>query len=393
MTEPESAARYGLRRHQRQARSARVTGRAAIGSPPPALQVLRKLLGRGIAALGVLLQALQADRLEVAVDRRVDGARGLGLTRLHFFDSFQHGIGLEWRAPGQEGVEDGTQTVDVRRCGHGAAAAAGLLGGHVGRRAEDRSRLGQLDVAPDPLRQAEVGHIGLALGVEQDVRGLQVPVQHSALVGVMHRASHGADQSGRAPACVTNAYFPLPTSHQLGKTRAIDQLHRQITVPIVLADVIDGDDVGMVEVASGLRFILEPLERIARGMPAAQDHLQGHEPVETAPGGRGRRSPCRPAQLAEQLVIAKACHGAVRPKARRVIPGRAPVGRRRAHRLGAIRRHCRRLLDPGFGRKGGVEQRHGGGIEVVLFDDEPRERIGQIGVSISRACRDATAVS
>ena len=48
--------------------------------------------------------------------------------------------------------------------------------------------LGQLAVPLDPLGQAEVGDVGLALGIEQDVRRLQVAVQDAALVGVVDRA-------------------------------------------------------------------------------------------------------------------------------------------------------------------------------------------------------------
>ena len=55
-----------------------------------------------------------------------------------------------------------------------------LLRRHERGRADDRTRLGQLAVPLDPLRQAEIGHIRLASLVQQDVRWLQIPVQDPA---------------------------------------------------------------------------------------------------------------------------------------------------------------------------------------------------------------------
>ena len=57
----------GLRLHQSQARSIVPVGRAVIGSPDEvAAQVVGQGLGRGVAPLRVLLQAFQADDLQVA---------------------------------------------------------------------------------------------------------------------------------------------------------------------------------------------------------------------------------------------------------------------------------------------------------------------------------------
>ena len=55
----------------------------------------------------------------------------------------------------------------------------------------------QLGVAVDPLGQAEVGDVGLALLVEQDIGRLQVAVEDAALVGVMDRLGDDGDQPRR----------------------------------------------------------------------------------------------------------------------------------------------------------------------------------------------------
>ena len=69
-----------------------------------------------------------------------------------------------------------------------------LLRGHVAGRADDCAGVREIAVAFDALGQAEVGDVRRAVGVEQDVAGLEVAVQDAALVGVVDGASDG-DQS------------------------------------------------------------------------------------------------------------------------------------------------------------------------------------------------------
>ena len=54
-----------------------------------------------------------------------------------------------------------------------------------------------LGVGVDPLGQAEVGDVRLALLVQQDVRRLQVAVEDAALVGMVDRLGDDGDQPGR----------------------------------------------------------------------------------------------------------------------------------------------------------------------------------------------------
>jgi len=75
-----AAAPAGLRRHQRHTRSARLTGRARIGSPAWILaQILGEGRGTGVAFLRFFAQAFLGDRLQVA--RRLR----LQLRRRHWF--------------------------------------------------------------------------------------------------------------------------------------------------------------------------------------------------------------------------------------------------------------------------------------------------------------------
>ena len=163
------------------------------------MQVVGQGLGRQVPPARVLLQALQADRLEVARDLRVEPPRRLGRGLAHGVERLGHAVAAERGLAGQQGVEDRAQAVDVGGRGDRPATPAGLLGRHVGRRAEDRARLGDLDVGLDPLGQAEVGDVRMALVVDQDVRRLEVAVEDAPGMWAWATAS-AASATSRAAA-------------------------------------------------------------------------------------------------------------------------------------------------------------------------------------------------
>ena len=91
------------------------------------------------------------------------------------------GLAVERRPQRQQLVEGRSQAVDVGAAVDGAGA--GLLGTHVSRRAEQAVVVGQARVG-QPASQAEVGHPDVPLGIDQQVGGLDVAVDHSLVVGV-----------------------------------------------------------------------------------------------------------------------------------------------------------------------------------------------------------------
>ena len=80
--------------------------------------------------------------------------------------------------PVSKGVEDRSQSVDVAQGGHEPLAlppaCSGAMKAGVPRTAPDS---GHTAIALDPLRQPEVTDVWLALLVDQDVGGLEVPVE------------------------------------------------------------------------------------------------------------------------------------------------------------------------------------------------------------------------
>src|SRR5438105_2827793 len=78
-------------------------------------QVVRESRGIGVALARLLLQALQADRLEVAGDLGLKPSRRNGLQSPHHLQRLDQGRPLERRAAGEELVEDRAERVQVRQ--------------------------------------------------------------------------------------------------------------------------------------------------------------------------------------------------------------------------------------------------------------------------------------
>ena len=72
----------------------------------------------------------------------------------------------------------------------------------------------------------------------------------------------------------------LRVCKQLPQAHPIHKLHQQVIQAVGLAEVIDGDDVGMVEPGQRLRLAREPLGEARVFLLLASQDLQRHEAVE-----------------------------------------------------------------------------------------------------------------
>ena len=105
-------------------------------------------------------------------------------------------VAPERPAAGQQLVEDDAQAEDVRAAIDPVPLAPGLLGAHVGRRPGEPGSLAEVLV---PQRQPEVGHVRLAVEVDQDVGRLDVPVDQVPRMGMVQRLGDRRHQLGRLP--------------------------------------------------------------------------------------------------------------------------------------------------------------------------------------------------
>ena len=145
-------------------------------------------------------------------------------------------IAPERSPPGQQLVEDHAQAEDVRSPIDPVPFAPGLLGTHVGGCPSEPATLAEVLVLEG---QPEVRDARLARGVDQDVGGLDVPVDQPSGVGVMQGLGDRGDQFRRIPE--GRASLPDPDR----QVAAFDELGDDEAEAVVRAThVIDRHDVG-----------------------------------------------------------------------------------------------------------------------------------------------------
>ncbi len=175
-----------------------------------------------------------------------------------------------------------------------------LLGRHVADGAEDHSRpggggdaaaFGATSVRVErrlELGQAEVQDLHPPVPGHEQVLGLQVPVNDALLVG--------RGQAVRDLNCVVDGFArgERTSPQALAQRHAVEKLEHDVGVAFVTAGVEDCEQVGMVEGAGGLRFLLEAAKPIGiAGRFRVQD-LDGHLPPQSLiPGAVDLPHPAR----------------------------------------------------------------------------------------------------
>ncbi len=150
---------------------------------------------------------------------------------------------------------------------------------HVLQRADERPDLGVDAAIGQPcaggLGNAEIDHLGHRPAVvegDQDVRRLEVAVDHALLVGVLHGLADRDEQrqplAGRQPGPVAI----------VGDRHALDQLHHEIGAALGLPCIQDLGDVRMIHQGQRLPLLVEAGEH-PLGVKAGANHLDGDAAV------------------------------------------------------------------------------------------------------------------
>ena len=176
----------------------------------------------------------------------------------------------EHRRVGDEFVQRHAERILVARVGIDTLREA--FRGHVAQRADPPSGgVGRARRVLQHERQPEVADMDVALRVEQQVRGLHVPVQHVAAVGVRERTGGLKPQAGDLAGIVDSAAVePL----------AVDELHGVITPLGADARVQDLHDVRVVEHRDHARLVLELVALGGVGGQARREEFHRHFPVQ-----------------------------------------------------------------------------------------------------------------
>jgi hypothetical protein len=280
---------------------------------------------RRVAARRLLGEALEAQRLEIARDVAVQQARGRRIDLPDLSDGVDGAVGPERRAAGEQLVQDRAQPVDVAaRVG---LASGGLFGRHVAGRSHRAAARGQGSVDRHPVGETEVGDARAIRLVDQDVPGLEVAVHDAQRVRRVHGGRDVAHVAGRALGWQRRA------AHQIRQALALDQLHREVRLAVVVADLEHRDGVRVTELGGGARFLAKAVDLVLVGELAGGDELQRDLAIQRRiarpPHHAHRAAPDR----RDQIVTAEAARGGRRWGGRR-----REAEREQAARTGVVRR-------------------------------------------------------
>ena len=150
--------------------------------------------------------------------------------------------------------------------------APGLLGTHVGRRAGQPPTLAEVLILEG---KPEIGHAGFARGVDQDVGGLDVPVDQPSAMGVMQGVGDRGDQFRRIPEGRASLFHPDC------QVASFDELRDDEAEPVFrAAHVVDRHDVGMVQLGENSGFDEKRFHILGAGDSFGVRHLDGDRAVE-----------------------------------------------------------------------------------------------------------------
>ena len=181
-------------------------------------------------------------------------------------------LGVEWARAAHQLVEHGRGAEEVAAPVDDLAPH--LLGRHVLRRPHHHARA--RDVAHGEAGHAEVHDLHPALPREEDVGGLDVAVHDAHLVRVGEALEDGGDDGDLALEAQGRR-----GAHGLEEVVPAEELHGDVGRAVgVVAEVEDGDHVGMHHARDGARLALEAVLLLRVPRDLGEHHLEGDVPLE-----------------------------------------------------------------------------------------------------------------
>ncbi len=162
------------------------------------------------------------------------------------------------------------------------------------------------------LGQAKIHHLDLVLARDHDVGGLHVAVQYARGVRCCEpsRNLYGVADRFRWP--------DRALCHQVAQGRAFHALHRDVKGAVLIRDVVDRNDIGMVQGGCGAGFADQPGDGGVSPDFAPRQCFQGDFTAQHEVGGRINLSHAASAELAVNTVLTNDHTGRDRHKLARV---------------------------------------------------------------------------
>ncbi len=174
----------------------------------------------------------------------------------------------------------------------------------------------------------------LDLPRDQDVLGLDVAVNDPLVVGVLEREGDLPDHAEG------DGQVRRPLAREVvAEVPPLDVFEDHVSLAVVLAELVDVDDVRVVQFRDGLGLGLEPLQGGGVGRELVAEQLQRDFPLERELAGEVDLPHAAGAEPAEELVVAERAAG--------------EIGRRRGRR-------CRVSAVEGWGIASGIGPAPGG---------------------------------
>jgi len=226
-----------------------------------------------------------------------------------------------------------------------------LLGRHVVRRAHHLVRTGQPSAvggAAEDLGQPEVGDLHPALGVDEDVLGLDVTMHDTRLVRELQRVADVRDHFQRL------ARLDLAAANQPVQIGTVDVFHQQVVALARTAEVVDRDDRRMAQTGQRAGLAAEALGEVGAGGGGHIEQLERDHPVERFLAGLVDHAHATLSEQLENLELGKIGRdlGGLGGRAGRD----AGCGLGRGPGLGLLQTHLQQALGAGFGSRFGWER-------------------------------------
>jgi hypothetical protein len=203
-------------------------------------------------------------RLKTVQGRRI-------LKVLH--DRRQRGVAVERNLSREELEDDDPHRVEIASLVH--ALAAHLLGAHVLRGADERSRGGHMALGVNVFGDAEVHQADDAPGVAHDVRSLQVAMDNAFIVD-RFEPIRDLDRNGQGLAQGKRAL----RSQNLAQVHALDELHGDEIEALVGSVLVDAAYVLVCHPTRQLDLGSEALSHLRRARHVGAQHLHRYHVVE-----------------------------------------------------------------------------------------------------------------
>ena len=220
----------------------------------------------------------------------------------------REGLRLERAASAQQLVQNHRRRKDV--CAMIDTLPTDLFGRHVVDGAHHHVAARQL--RRDEAGQAEVEDFDRAAVGDVNVCRLDVAMDDAVLVGVVEPLADFRRDLDLAPQA-----YSLRSRHPREEILSLQVLHGEIRLSLVLAEIVNGNDVSVRQLAGGSRLAEEPFAQLRVLIDRDRNHLDGDDPFEERVAGAIHDPHATLAEFFDDLIPADTLHVERAPPAAR----------------------------------------------------------------------------